>query len=181
MRVAVPAASAPSAVATDPASVYQAKTSVRARSGITDDSAACSTERKGPTSFPLGLMTPIVPATRSSQKRLVDAKAIPAAAISSAPGDEHAPAPEPIGPRGEVQRHDRVTGERQRQERADARFAQAGAHQVEDQDDRHRSVREQPDESGGEQQPSVPGQVPEAGRDHQAGSGLRSATWRWCQ
>ena len=92
-RVAAPAASAPNAVATDPASVYQANTSVRARSGMTDDSAACSTERNGPTSFPLGLMTPIVPATRSSQKRLVDANAMPAAAISSAPAMSTRPRP----------------------------------------------------------------------------------------
>jgi hypothetical protein len=85
-------------------------------------------------------------------------------------------APEPIGPRGQV-RHQRVTGERQRQERADARFAEAGADQIEDQDDRHRPVREQPDEPVANS--SHPSLVrPEAGRDHQAGSGLRSATWR---
>jgi hypothetical protein len=80
-----PAASAPSAVATEPAKVYQAKTPVLARSLTACDSAACSIDRNGPTSFPLGLITPIVPAISRSQRLLVDANATPAAAISTAP------------------------------------------------------------------------------------------------
>ena len=47
----------------EPASVYQANTSVLARSVTTCDSAACSIGRNGPTSLPLGLMTPMVPAS----------------------------------------------------------------------------------------------------------------------
>src|SRR6266511_3005967 len=41
--------------------------------------------RNGPTSLPLGLMTPIVPATTSTRKLRVSANATPAPAISEAP------------------------------------------------------------------------------------------------
>jgi hypothetical protein len=49
------------------------------------DRAACSIERKGPTSLPLGLITPIVPATIKKNRFRVNAKARPAAAIRVAP------------------------------------------------------------------------------------------------
>jgi hypothetical protein len=83
--VSSPAASAPSADAIDPVSVYHANASVRARSGTTCDSAACSIERNGPTSCPLGLITPIVPASTNSHIWCVAANVTPAAAISDAP------------------------------------------------------------------------------------------------
>jgi hypothetical protein len=40
----------------------KANTSVLVRPGTTRESAACSIDKKGPTSLPLGLMTPMVPA-----------------------------------------------------------------------------------------------------------------------
>ena len=81
----MPPASAPRAVATDPVSVYHANTAVLVRSVTTCESAACSIDRNGPTSPPLGLITPIVPARRSSHQFPVDAKTRPAAVISVAP------------------------------------------------------------------------------------------------
>ena len=81
----VPAKRAPIAVATEPASVYQANTSVLERLGTTCESAACSIDRNGPTSLPLGLITPIVPATIRSTRLAVQANATPAAAIRVAP------------------------------------------------------------------------------------------------
>ena len=48
-------------------------------------SAACSMARKGPTSFPAGLMIPTVAARRSTQNDVVAAKRRPAATIMAAP------------------------------------------------------------------------------------------------
>ena len=48
-------------------------------------SAACSTDRNGPISFPLGLMTPTVAATTSRRKLPVETKTTPARAIRTAP------------------------------------------------------------------------------------------------
>lgn len=82
----IPAHKEPVAVATAPIKVYRANISVRFRSGTTCDRAACSMDRNGPTSLPLGLVTPIVPATNSRSRLLVTANVTPAAAISTAPG-----------------------------------------------------------------------------------------------
>ena len=53
-----PPASDPSAVAKELASAYQEKTRVRSSAGRVWASAACSMARKGPTSFPAGLILP---------------------------------------------------------------------------------------------------------------------------
>ena len=158
-RVTVPAASAPSAVASDPASVYQANTSVLVRSVTTCESAACSIDRNGPTSLPLGLMTPMVPASTRSQRLPVDAKTSPAASHQHRADDQHAAASDPIGARREGQRDDGVADERQGQQQAGLRLAQSDADQVEHQHDGQRSVREQADESRGEEQPRVTGET----------------------
>jgi hypothetical protein len=83
--VIAPAKSAPVAVATEPASVYQANTSVLERSRTTCASTACSIGRNGPTSLPLGLITPIVPAMIKNTRLWVHVKASLAAAIRMAP------------------------------------------------------------------------------------------------
>jgi hypothetical protein len=72
-------------VAKDPTSAYQEKTFVRVSPGMTWESAACSMARNGPTSFPAGLMIPIVAAKSSTQKEVVKAKRIPAKTIMAAP------------------------------------------------------------------------------------------------
>jgi hypothetical protein len=53
-----------------------------AREGTICDRAACSVERKGPTSLSLGLMTPIEPARIKKNRFRVDANATPAAAMT---------------------------------------------------------------------------------------------------
>ena len=65
--------------------MYQANTRVRARSATICDSAACSTARNGPTSLPLGLITPIVAVSTRTQKSGVTTKTTPARTISPAP------------------------------------------------------------------------------------------------
>ncbi len=72
-------------MANDPASVYHANADVLSRLGNTCESAACSIERKGPTSWPLGLITPSVPAMVNTQKFLVMANVRPAPAMRNAP------------------------------------------------------------------------------------------------
>ncbi len=80
-----PPESDPSAVAKEPTSAYQEKTRVRSLAGMTWESAACSMARKGPTSFPAGLMIPMVAAKSSTQKDVVEAKRIPAKIIMAEP------------------------------------------------------------------------------------------------
>src|ERR1700692_173353 len=75
----------PMAVANDPVSVYQANAVVLVEAETTCASAACSIDKNGPTSLPLGLTTPIVPAMTRNKKLLVKAKARPAPAISMDP------------------------------------------------------------------------------------------------
>ena len=62
-----PPASAPVAVAKEPERLYQAKVCVRFWSGMSWVRAACSMERKGPISLPLGLM---IQNLKASSKRL---------------------------------------------------------------------------------------------------------------
>src|SRR5712671_5538440 len=75
----------PMAVANDPVNVYQANAVVLVEAETTCESAACSIDRNGPTSLPLGLTTPIVPAITRNKKLLVQAKATPAPAIRKDP------------------------------------------------------------------------------------------------
>ena len=77
--------SAPEAVANDPTSWYRAKRLVRRRSGTSWLSDACSTARNGPTSLPLGLMTPMVAAAASTAKTGVATNTSPAANMRPAP------------------------------------------------------------------------------------------------
>ena len=71
----------PMAIANDPVNVYQANAIVLVDGGTTCAGAACPIDRNGPTSLPLGLTTPIVPAITRNKKLLVNAKARPAPAI----------------------------------------------------------------------------------------------------
>jgi len=75
----------PMAVANDPVNAYQANAVVLAEDETTCASAACSIDRNGPTSLPLGLTTQIVPAITRNKKLLVQAKATPAPAIRKDP------------------------------------------------------------------------------------------------
>ncbi len=81
----MPPQSDPMAVANEPVNVYQANAVVLVEAETTCASAACSIDRNGPTSLPLGLTTPIVPAITRNKKLLVQAKARPAPAIRKDP------------------------------------------------------------------------------------------------
>ena len=93
----------PTAVANEPARLYQAKT--RASAARTRWlSAACSTARNGPTSLPLGLMTPIVAATSSTGEVGRVANTSAGDDHQQRAGDEDPPPAEPVGVRGQPQR-----------------------------------------------------------------------------
>src|SRR6478752_5800052 len=81
----MPPQSDPMAVANDPVNVYQANAVVLVLAETTCESAACSIDRNGPTSLPLGLTTPIVPAITRNKKLLVQANERPAQAIMKDP------------------------------------------------------------------------------------------------
>ena len=100
--------SAPRAVANEPTRLYQANTSVRRSSVTMCESAACSTDRNGPTSFPLGLMTPMVAARSSSNKVAGRGEHDPGQHHQDGPDDQRAPPPEPIGGRRQPQGDRRV-------------------------------------------------------------------------
>ena len=82
---APPAARAPSAPASWPQRLYQAKTEVRRASGVVCANEDCSTARNGPTSLPDGLITPNVAATSRIQNTSLVANTRPAAAIRPPP------------------------------------------------------------------------------------------------
>src|SRR3972149_1265499 len=79
-----PLASAPRAAANEPTRLYQVNKRVRCESGTIWERAACSMERNGPTSFPLGLRTPTKAAAPISHRLSVEANTTPAKTISSA-------------------------------------------------------------------------------------------------
>src|SRR3989304_6303220 len=79
-----PLASAPRAAANEPTRLYRVNTRVRWESGTIWERAACSMERNGPTSFPLGLTTPPKAAAPISHRLSVEASTTPAKTISSA-------------------------------------------------------------------------------------------------
>ena len=118
-------------------------------------SAACSMARNGPTSLPVGEMTPIAPARMSSGTQLVNAK--------TTPGDDHQPgtrdqdpAPaESVRVRRQPQRDEGVADEREGQDEADRQGVQPGRREVQHQDDRQEAVAEHPERPHREQQPAV--------------------------
>jgi len=80
-----PPARDPNEIANAPTRLYQAKTFVRFSSDIICERAACSIDRNGPTSLPVGLMTPIIAAINNKKKLLVELKTTPARIINPDP------------------------------------------------------------------------------------------------
>ncbi len=80
-----PPARAPAAVANDPARLYQPNSLVRRLSGTSWESAACSMDRKGPISPPLGLTMPMIAARVIHTGLVVQRKTRPDRIISAAP------------------------------------------------------------------------------------------------
>ena len=65
--------------------LYQTNTPVRRSWATISERPACSMERNGPTSYPLGLMAPMIAVSKSTQKLRVSANTAPASSIKSAP------------------------------------------------------------------------------------------------
>jgi hypothetical protein len=87
---------------------------------------------------------------------------------------QHAAPSDPIGARREDKRDDGIANERQGQQHAGLRLAQSDANQVEHQYDGQRPVREQPDESRGEEQPRITSETLQCDRYGHLRSALRS-------
>ncbi|HEY5158343.1 MAG TPA: hypothetical protein VII93_10325, partial [Anaerolineales bacterium] len=83
-----PPVSAPRAVANEPNRLYQANVYVRRESGTSWVSPACSIDKKGPISLPLGLITPIIAAIMRITGFLVTMKTMPEAIINNAPSNK---------------------------------------------------------------------------------------------
>ena len=154
-----PPASEPTAVATEPTRLYQAKTCVRRSPGTACDRAACSMARKGPTSYPLGLMTPIVAAARRTTNRSVPMKTRPAPSSSSDPSGQHRRRPIPVGVGAHPERDGGIADQRERQEQADPPLVQAQRRQIQRQDDRQEPIAEHPHDPGRKQDPAIRRQV----------------------
>src|SRR5882757_3661993 len=128
----------PMAVANEPVKVYQANAVVRVEDGTTCERAACSIDRNGPTSLPLGLKTPMVPAITRNKKLLVQAKA--GAGHKEGPENEHPPTPNTVRLGCENQGNDRVPQEYQGEKHSDPRFTESNAGQIEDENNGQRAV-----------------------------------------
>ena len=101
-------------------------------------------------------MTPIVPATTSSDSRGGEGERQARGRHQRRADDQHPPSADAIGARRQVQRDERVADERRREQDPDLGLVEPDAHEIEDEDDRQRAVGEESDESRGEEQPGIP-------------------------
>ena len=136
------------AVANDPVNVYQAKAVVLIGAETTCESAACSIDRNGPTSLPLGLTTPIVPAITRKQEVARKCEGKTGAGPKKGPDNEHPPAPNTIHLGCENQRNDRVPQQGQGEKHSDPRFTESNATQIEEENNGKRAISEEASESG---------------------------------
>ena len=155
MFASQPPASAPVAVANEPARLYQAKTCVRRWSGMSWVRAACSMDRNGPISLPLGLMTPMMAAAVSSSGLRVSRKTTPASTISSGAEQQHPAAADPVSGGGQPEGDAGVTGQGEGEQQADGALVQPDLDQVERQDDREKAIGKQADDAGGKKDGNV--------------------------
>ncbi len=136
---------------------------VRRSSGTIWDSAACSIARNGPTSLPVGEMTPIVAARISRGTQSVSAKATPAHDHQDRAGHQDAAPAEPIGMRRQPQREDRVADEREAEHDPDRQGVESERVEVQHERDGEEAVAEHPQRPHGEQRPTVAVQAAQAG------------------
>ena len=113
--------------------------------------------------MPVGLRTPIVPATTSSGIQLVSAKTIAGDDHQERAGDQDTPATQPVGVRRQPQRDHGVADQGQGQDDADRDGVEPDGRQVQDQDDRQEPVAEHPEDPRREQQTAVAVEATEAG------------------
>lgn len=119
-----PPARAPAAVANDPARLYQPKSLVRRLSGTSWESAACSMDRKGPISPPLGLTMPMI-AARKDHTRVGGAEEDQAGQDHQCrPEQEHVPAAKPVSHHGHPEGDENITGQGGGENGPDTRCAQ---------------------------------------------------------
>ena len=119
--------------------------------------------RNGPTSLPVGEMTPIAPATMSSGSQLVNAKTTPPTTISSAPATSTRRRPSRSAL--VVSHSEMIVSpiERQGQDDPDGQRVQPGRREVEDEDDREEPVAEHAQRPHREQEPPVAVEPAETG------------------
>ena len=132
--------------------------------------------RKGPTSLPVGEMTPIAPKMMSNGSQLVFAKTMPATIMRTDAGDEDPAPAEAVGIRRQPQRDDRVADERQGQHDADRQRIEAGRREIEDEDDGQEPVAEHAQGPHREQEPPVPVEPAETGDE----AGIDARVGRSC-
>jgi hypothetical protein len=77
--------------------------------------------------------------------------------------DQDASAAEPIRARGEPERDERVSHQRQGQDDPDRHPVESECGEVQDEDHGQRAITEHPQDAGGEQEPTVPIQAADAG------------------
>ena len=146
-----PPARAPAAVANEPARLYQPKILVRLLSGTSWESAACSMDKKGPISPPLGLTMPMIAARVIHTGSLVRRKTKPARIIRAAPKQQHVLAAKPVSHHGHPEGNQDITGQRSGENGPNAGCTQTGGGEIERQNNRDEPVGEQPDCSGGKE------------------------------
>ena len=115
---------------------------VRPRGSTSCVSDACSTARNGPTSLPLGLMTPSVAATSSTGNTVEVANTRPAPSISSGADEQRAASAEAVGASRQEQRDRGVAEQGEGEQQADLVPVEADGLEVQDEDDGQEPVRE---------------------------------------
>ena len=128
--------------------------------------------RNGPTSLPLGLMTPIVAAASRTMNRSAAMKMSPAPRMRRDPRTEHAAPPMRSACVRDPQRDDGVADQGQRQQEPYLRLVEPQRRQVQGEDDGQEAVAEHPRHSGREQEAAVTGQPAPGRYRHDGGDDL---------
>jgi hypothetical protein len=128
---------------------------VRRSAGMACASAACSTARKGPTSLPLGLMTPKVAASKQQPERARAGEEDAGNDHQQCAEQQHAAASGPVGAGRDPKRNRGVPQQRQGQQQANLTFGQTRGCQVQHEHHGNQSVGEEAKDARREQQADV--------------------------
>ena len=113
---------------------------VRRAPGVASVSAACSTARNGPTSLPVGLITPMVAARIRSGTQIGNREHETRQDHQERPSDQDPAPAKSIGTRREPERDQRVADEGQGQDDPDRGAVEAERGEVQDQDDGQEAI-----------------------------------------
>ena len=141
-RVIAPAKRAPVAVATEPASVYQANTSVLDRSGTTCAERRLFDRQKRTHFVAAGADHANRPGDNQEKKVAGAREGETRCGHQNGADDQHAPPPDPVGARREIERDHGIPDESQREKDPGLGFAEAQPDQVENQNNGQRPVGE---------------------------------------